>query len=816
MTRSPKLRRVLLLIAATACLVLAIQYDWSALLPGPRGQAPALKSGSGTSSVLPELVQSVQSAERSSVQLDREVLGQEVEVASPDLVHCTVLDAASGTPLAAMVKSGDWSGQCAFDGTALVPVAEGGSILASHPGYLQQHVLPKYPLDAPILLSLSSMSRRHVQVIDEDGIPVEGVDIRGLAQGSVGFRATTERGWSYSLAKTGSDGRAEVPTAGVTWLFATLDGRASSMIALAAAPEGEVLIELCTARGTTVTVRNVDGTPASGLLVLADPGEQFNFQPFLLRADSAGLLQPILPLGSYRFRVSSAEAYLERAKGGGIGGTAKRVYGLDRGCVKVDVEADDGTVSLRVQRNEGGLVEVVDTAGALIAPIEVWQETLGDAGGVSSEWSRLQQPGQVRLAGNLFSTAMFGEMRVLGDPGYRIVVSSPGYARGVLDRSVGSGDRRRVVLHRHSEEHYIRVVNRAGEPHSGRVRVHEEACPWPLFDGLPSRADGRVGPFEFDGPGRVDIYRASGAKFLLSGTVQYSAFNDGGEPEVVVSGTASILIPGEKVDPQRYCAVDEGRRVWWGGALEEGLLIGGLLPGRYAVTDVGELDIIRRRIGDRSLNFTRTPLEELLPIELRDGERRVVSQPSELPRYDYFGSIALPEGLQGPLYLYAVPTGKSLPRRAGAGGYRVPLSPSGAYAFKGLAVEPAEFVLARFDQAGWVMPLGSFLPGEDYSPLGAMVVLELEGLEHGLCQSIVSWKGASRFSYSLFRESGIANLGWLPQGELQVLVIDDDDRFSSVSGRVPSAGTLTLKLQADDDTRALHWKRAPGGASFGR
>jgi len=655
-----------------------------------------------------------------------------------------------------------------------------------------------------------------VEVVDEHGLLLSGVDIRAIARATEERNSLTRREWNYSLATTMSDGRASVPTAGVSWVFATLEGRVSSLVAITDHLEETVQIVMPSARGTTVTVRKAAGEPAAGLVVLASPSAQFRVPPFHLTADAAGLLDPSLPLGSYTLGVPNAEARLGEARTDTLGRTAKRVLGLRSGHVRIEIAADDRTVLLRAERVDDGMVEVVDPTGAPIAPVEFWQETLGRSEGVDPQWGRLQQPGQIRVDGNRFSVDIFGDMRTLGDPGYRVVVAAPGYSRGILSHPIGPGRAIRVVLYRHDEQHYVRVVNGAGAPYEGRVRIREEGCPWPLVDAAPDPANGRLGPIIFNGPGRLELFRASGAEFLPCGTLPYRSFMEEEEPEIVVPGTASILIEGGRLDPRQYCAVGRDRRVWWGKQGGEGLLIDGLLPGRYVVTNLGGLDAIRRLVGDLSLNFTRRPVEEVLPIELREGERRHVQQPEMTPQYSYSGTVALPEGLSGQLYLYALAPGQALPRRAGMGVPRWSLAASGEYSLSGIQFKPAELVLARIDSVGWVMPLGSFSPGEDYSPDGAVVILDLEGLQQGLCQATVPWKGSTRFCYSLVHETEKANLGWLPRGDIEVLVIDHEDRYTSVHTCVTSTGVVTLELQADDDTRASSWKHAPQERPFDR
>jgi hypothetical protein len=261
--------------------------------------------------------------------------------------------------------------------------------------------------------------------------------------------------------------------------------------------------------------------------------------------------------------------------------------------------------------------------------------------------------------------------------------------------------------------------------------------------------------------------------------------------------------------------VGQDRKVWWGEEDGKDLLFAGLWPGRYAAVDTIQVHSVLNLVGDLSIGLTRRTLEEILPIELRDGEARQIDLPSPSSDAGVAGRVILPPELDGPLFVYVLGPDDFLPRMPDARDLRCPVTPSGSYFLERLPFAPTSLVLVRIDDAGSILPLMSFAPGETPRPRGARVIVHLSGLTDFLCIGGVDRDGTTYFTSRLAIGTERVDLGWFPAGALKVRVVDQEDRDMEALIQVPGEGTTKLERAADAEARSS-WAHIPEPTSFGR
>jgi hypothetical protein len=303
--------------------------------------------------------------------------------------------------------------------------------------------------------------------------------------------------------------------------------------------------------------------------------------------------------------------------------------------------------------------------------------------------------------------------------------------------------------------------------------------------------------------------------FQVVDRVPFETFAQDPIPVIVVDGSASIRIKGGAASSERVQVVGRDRRVWWGEEDGKDLVFAGLWPGRYAVVDSIQIRSVLRLVGDMSLNMTSRTPEEILPIELREGEERRVDLPAASSEEGVAGRVDLPPELDGPLFVYVLGPDDSLPRRADARDVRCPVSPSGSYSLERLPFAATSLVLARIDDAGWVVPLMSFASGETPRLRGARVIIHISGLADFLIQGSMEWGGTRYFAYRLATGTERMDLGWFPEGALRVRIVDPQDRYMDALVQVPGEGTTKLERSADAESRSS-WARFPEATAFGR
>jgi len=402
---------------------------------------------------------------------------------------------------------------------------------------------------------------------------------------------------------------------------------------------------------------------------------------------------------------------------------------------------------------------------------------------------------------------------MLGEPGYRIVIASPGYQAIVLDAPLvpDADGVTRLTLSPQDSEYTLRALDSTGRPYAGRIRVRDVGRAWLLFDGFPEPATGRVGPLVYEGPGDLEVLRRSGSAFLSAGHVSFEAFEDDPAPVVVVCGTATIRVLGAAAECERVRVVGEDRRVWSPEPEGADLVVAGLWPGRYAVVDKVSVPSTVQQVFDLFFGLEMTR-EELLPVELRDGDDRVVALPDAPVDLSFKGRVHIPHDLDGPLFLHPLEPDQPLPNRPSEGARTWTLSSSGDYLVEGLSFVPSELVLMRVDGLGNLFPLGSFVPGEDYHPIGSRVVLHLSGLPDSLCLGSTDRFGLPLYASVYSAASERVDLGWYLEGPMKVRVLDQQDRFAEFQVNVSGSGETVMEQVADEATRAT-WASALAGAA---
>lgn len=732
-------------------------------------------------------------------------------------IRCEVQDESSEDPLAATVRMDAHRWKCAEDGTALIPYESGSAFVVHHEGYEAKRV--EFPASCPDVLrvGLKPAGTCTIEVVNELGVLQSAAEIRKVSASSGADDACLPvQVWSRTVAHTGRDGRASVGISGVAWVFAVMDGRSSGLVPLQASEAPAVVITLDSQRATQLALRGPDGAPVQAMHVRAREGASLGLPAIDLVSDTAGLLTGPLPLGAYVLDVPWGIARLAIPTATPTSSVAQSVFNLSR-SVRVVRSTDDRAQWIEVQRSSELLIEVRDPSGSPVQPLEIWEEFGNEFVNGDRQWCRVQSPGSVRVPGNRCSLSIFDRPKRLGAPDYRVVVASAGYRPGLLTSPLipGPDGVCRLTLEPETGVRSLRIVNASGAPHHGRIRVREAGRVWNLFDGIPDPRDGRVGPFSFAGPGELEVLRSSGPVFQVVGRVPFKTLAQDPITVVVVDGSASIRIQGGAARSERLQVVGRDRRVWWGEEDERDLVFAGLWPGRYAVVDSIQIRSVLRLVGDMSLNMTSRTPEEILPIELHEGEERRVDLPAPSSDEGVAGRLDLPPELDGPLFVYVLSSGDSLPRRADARDVRCPVTPSGSYSLERLPFASKSLVLARIDDAGWVVPLMSFASGETPRLRGARVILHLSGLADFLCQGSVEWDGTRYLTYQLATGTERIDLGWFPEGALKVRIVDSQDRYLETLVQVPGEGTKKLERAADAETRSS-WARIPETKAFGR
>jgi hypothetical protein len=792
------------------------RVDRDTELPGvsdlPSEEDEALDTEDADATVVPRL-QAVGALSGASDQ-------QSIEFDAP-LVRCEVRDHASRAPLSATLRSASGVWTCTDDGTALVPCEPEVVLVVQHPGYREQKVNAPATPSTPLLVLLRAEAECSVEVVDELGELQPDVEIRQVAVSNRLADAIPAQEWSRAIAETGPDGAATIQGATTGWVFAARAGQTSRLVALVSAVDRRLRITLPSARCTEWGVRRPDGTPLAFFDVQLRDVSSLGLPAVHLTSNATGQLPGPLPLGAYLLDVVPwGTVELSIGSGPMTSTFARRRTGVSSYRVRVDFAPEDDIRWIEVRHPSELLVEVRNPSGNFVQPLE-FRDELGtrDASGELT-WARVSSTSRVRVHGPRFSLSIFGKTKTLGDPDYRIVIVSPGYRAIVLDAPLvpDADGVTRLTLSPQDRKYTIRALDSTGRPYAGRIRVRDMGRAWHLFDGYPDPETGRVGPLVYEGPGDLEVLRRSGSAFQTAGRVSFEALEADPAPVVVVCGTASIRVLGAAAECQRVRVVGEDRRVWCPEPEGADLVVAGLWPGRYAVVDEGSVPSTVLLIGDLPMGFAPMTREELLPVELRDGDDRVVALPDAPVDLSFRGRVHIPHDLDGPLFLYPRETDRPLPRQPSEGARTWALSSSGHYLVEGLSFVPSELVLMRVDGVGNLFALGSFVPGEDYHPIGSRVVLHLSGLPDSLCVGSTDRFGSPQVAYKYTAGSERVDLGWFSAGPMKVLVLDPKDRTAEFQVDVSGSGETVMEQIADENTRATWASALPtanSGASMG-
>ncbi len=244
-----------------------------------------------------------------------------------------------------------------------------------------------------MLVLLRAEAECSVEVVDEFGALQPGVLIRQVAVPKRSAGAVPVQEWSRAVAETGPGGSARIQGATTGWVFAARDGRTSTLVPLVPAVDSRVQITLPSARCTEWDVRGSDGAPLGFFDVRLRDAYSLGIPAVHLTSNSSGRLPGPLPLGAYVLEVPGGTAELIGGTGPMTSTVARRRMGLKFYRVRIDLAPDDQVRWIEVRPTTELLVEVRNSAGDAVQPLEFWQEHAARDEAGELTWPRVNWPG---------------------------------------------------------------------------------------------------------------------------------------------------------------------------------------------------------------------------------------------------------------------------------------------------------------------------------------------------------------------------------------------------------------------------------------
>ncbi len=821
-----------LILAAVLMLTLGGVWIFGSRLFGTeelgveRAMSAASESGSAMVEPIADVVGGAIGGKiRHQPEIDLEVLKGEPAQDGKKYARGVVFGLDTGMPLCAKVVSGSEESTClSDDGSFLIAIDKVlGKIDISHPRYVSREVyLDSLDHLESINIVLVPDEAVTVRVVDENGIPQKGVTVSGVkrqATAAVSYGSD----WSMLLGVTDETGELEAHILKGAVLFASVGKRISALTELREPNESSLHIVLPTKGGSRLGLQSDLGDAMKGFSIVLQPIGSFSVGQIRITTSEQGQCTHLLPLGDYKVHapqhsIKFVDESLEKLPTG-----ARRAIGAHGHTTSVLIGPDNETKWLTASIQDSPRVVVVDESGKPIVPFQAWEEKKNDTpfsgGAPKTEWRIVQSRGSVEIWDGWLSLGLFSlSSSWLGRDDYRIAIGAPGFetshiASHPILSADGSGT---VVLRAHSEDCRLLALTPSGIPFDGRLRLESSTHKSVIFDGMPDERSGLVGPFTFNGPESLLIYRYSSGRPVKCGEVKHALFKEGHAPVVEIDASSSIRFRCGREDVSSFLLINNSMQEHRGKIVGEMLLFEGLSSGRYALVTSSSRSALKREFLDLSLNFGKRTEDEIFPIVLGEGEHRTLSIPTHLQPKDIFGEIRVPEGLTDELFILPQLSGESLPRRLGENDSRIRLPLSGKYRLVNASPAPVLLTVIRIDEAGVVVPLGSFLPGDDYELMGAIMQVDVSGLDGGCIHAGYQYRGARRVATSCSEVLDVVSLGWLPSGKVTVKVIDNEDRFTSRDVSLRHGEPMIVEVDAALSTRQNSWGTVSSAKDFAR